>query len=100
MSIQSDIMDEELEIKDRKIKRLEAKLKKVEVERDWNKAELERVAEKALEYNSKLKKAVVVLEMVEDNRKMPHKHLDYFERLCCLTERAAEVLSIIKAGLK
>jgi endonuclease V-like protein UPF0215 family len=37
-------------------------------------------------------KLLKVVEMVEDNRKMPHKHLDYFERLCCLTERAQEAL--------
>jgi hypothetical protein len=33
-----------------------------------------------------------VLEMVEDNTKMPHQHKDYYERLCCLAERAREVL--------
>lgn len=33
-----------------------------------------------------------VLEMVMDNRKMPHPHKDYYERLCCLAERAREVL--------
>jgi len=33
------------------------------------------------------------LDMVENNSKMPHKHLDYFERLCCLAERANEYKS-------
>lgn len=30
--------------------------------------------------------------MVENNSLMPHKHDDYYTRLCCLSERAGEVL--------
>jgi hypothetical protein len=37
-----------------------------------------------------LKEANVVIDMVEDNTKMPHQHKDYYERLCCLSERANE----------
>lgn len=39
---------------------------------------------------------IEVLEMVEDNRKMPHQHKDYYLRLCCLSERAKEVLEKYK----
>jgi hypothetical protein len=37
-----------------------------------------------------LKEAESVIDMVEDNRKMPHQHKDYYKRLCCLSERARE----------
>ena len=40
-----------------------------------------------------LDEALKIINMVQDNRKMPHKHLDYFERLCCLSERATEFLA-------
>lgn len=47
-------------------------------------------------YNEFLKEQVEALkelaEMVQDNTKMPHQHSDYYERLCCLSERARETL--------
>ena len=50
--------------------------------------------------NRNLKKQIVqaekVLEMVIDNTKMPHQHKDYYERLCCLTERASEYFETTK----
>lgn len=39
---------------------------------------------------ARLKDAESVIDMVEDNRKMPHQHKDYYERLCCLSQRANE----------
>ena len=44
--------------------------------------------------------AVEVLKMVEDNTKMPHQHSDYYERLCCLSERAREFLAKLASGEK
>jgi|LakMenEpi03Aug12_release.lakeMendotaPanAssembly.Ray.scaffolds.fasta_scaffold2024966_1 ribosomal protein S19E (S16A) len=38
------------------------------------------------------KKLITVLKMVENNSLMPHQHDDYYTRLCCLSERASEVL--------
>ena len=38
----------------------------------------------------RLIEAEKLIAMVEDNRKMPHQHKDYYERLCCLSERARE----------
>lgn len=50
--------------------------------------------------NQKLKKQVEILkpivEMVEDHRKMPHKHSHSRDKLYCLTERASEALEKIK----
>lgn len=46
----------------------------------------------------KLDKCKRVLEMVEDHTKMPHKHSDYYERLCCLAERSREVLEEVFDG--
>lgn len=37
-----------------------------------------------------LKDANELIDMVENNTKMPHQHKDYYERLCCLSERARE----------
>lgn len=37
-----------------------------------------------------LAEANEVIEMVVDNTKMPHEHKDYYERLCCLSERGNE----------
>lgn len=45
---------------------------------------------KIKELEVQIEKAENIVSMVMDNRKMPHKHLDYFERLCCLSERARE----------
>ena len=39
--------------------------------------------------NAKLRELAM---MVENNSLMPHKHEDYYTRLCCLSERASEVL--------
>ena len=39
--------------------------------------------------NAKLRE---LARMVENNSLMPHKHDDYYTRLCCLSERASEVL--------
>lgn len=44
----------------------------------------------------RLAKAIEVLEMVKDHRKMPHQHADAYTKLCCLTERASEALGKIK----
>lgn len=41
------------------------------------------------EYNLKL--AMELIDMVEDNSKMPHQHTDPQTRLYCLTERAVEL---------
>ena len=49
------------------------------------------------ELEKKLNVAISILEMVEDNTKMPHKHSDFQVRLHCLAERAREALEIIKA---
>ena len=46
--------------------------------------------DKIKELEAQLEKAESLISMVMDNRKMPHQHLDYFERLCCLTARAHE----------
>jgi len=43
-----------------------------------------------LKLEQQLKESERVINMVEDNRKMPHHHKDYYERLCCLSERARE----------
>ena len=43
-----------------------------------------------LKLKQQLKAAHKVIDMVEDNTKMPHQHKDYYERLCCLSERANE----------
>jgi hypothetical protein len=58
-----------------------------------------------LEMNKKIKKlqaqldkALRVIDMVEDNTKMPHQHKDYYERLCCLSERARELKEELKGG--
>jgi hypothetical protein len=42
-----------------------------------------------------LDQAVEVLNMVQDNTKMPHQHTDPQLRLYCLAERAEEVLKKI-----
>lgn len=39
--------------------------------------------------NAKLRE---LARMVENNLLMPHKHEDYYTRLCCLSERASEIL--------
>lgn len=39
-----------------------------------------------------------VLEMVQDNTKMPHQHSDLQTRLYCLSERATEALKKIGGG--
>lgn len=50
----------------------------------------EQVAELNIKLEQQIKEAERVINMVEDNRKMPHHHKDYYERLCCLSERARE----------
>jgi hypothetical protein len=47
-----------------------------------------------------LKVAVSVLEMVQDHRKMPHQHEDYYLGLCYLTERASEALKEINGDIE
>lgn len=42
--------------------------------------------------HNKLALAVEFIEMVEDNRKMPHFHAEYQTRLYCLTDKATELL--------
>lgn len=48
------------------------------------------------QYNAKLQAENAKLRdlamMIENNSLMPHKHDDYYIRLCCLSERATEVL--------
>jgi CHASE3 domain sensor protein len=46
-----------------------------------------------IKLEQKLAIAKEALEMVADNSKMPHQHSDYYLRLCCLSERANEVLT-------
>jgi hypothetical protein len=60
-----------------------------EMEHLWNSYQ------EASEQNKVMREA---LEMVEDNRKMPHHHDDLQTRLYCLAERAREALS--KLGQK
>jgi hypothetical protein len=46
---------------------------------------------------AQLDEANKVIDMVENNTKMPHQHKDYYERLCCLSERAREYKEKYKA---
>jgi len=48
--------------------------------------------DRIIKLKAKLAAAVKVLEMVQDNTKMPHSHSDPQLRLYCLAERASEVL--------
>jgi hypothetical protein len=52
--------------------------------------------EELVKLKHNLELAKLVLEMVEDNSKMPHQHEDKQLRLYCLAERAREVLDKIK----
>lgn len=45
---------------------------------------------------NEMREALEIIEMVADNRKMPHQHEDYHTRLCCLAERANEFLEKYK----
>jgi hypothetical protein len=50
-------------------------------------------SERAIKAEAQNKIMREVLEMVEDNSKMPHQHSDLQTRLYCLAERAREALS-------
>ena len=62
----------------------EAEIKEVEAESD---------REKIARLESQLKEARTLVEMVQDNTKMPHQHTDPQLRLYCLAERATEFLA-------
>lgn len=51
-----------------------------------------RDTEKINELQAENAKMRELVKMVENNSLMPHKHDDYYTRLCCLSERASEVL--------
>ena len=55
-----------------------------------------KVRDLIIELNTNLSEAIEIIEMVEDNRKMPHQHDDYYTRLCCLSEQAREFLEKYK----
>lgn len=80
----------------REIKKRDEKIKELEVKLDEMRNAKNNLRRDYAESQSKLAIAVEVLEMVEDNTKMPHQHSDLQTRLYCLTERATEALSKIK----
>ena len=78
------------------LEKLESELAKANAEAEtWKRhhAALDRVCEVYKEENSKL---IELARMVENNSLMPHKHDNYYTRLCCLSERASEVLKELR----
>jgi hypothetical protein len=72
---------------------LRTRQNKMSVYKGWpDKFVIQTREKEIVDLKAKLALTVELVEMVQDNRKMPHFHLDHYERLCCLSERATEVL--------
>lgn len=74
------------------IQKLKLRVKNLKFNNDY----VEEVEYKNSNLLAEVQKLTAVLEMVQDNTKMPHQHTDPQLRLYCLSERASEVLEKLK----